>query len=134
VDKATRSGSGSIANLSASLRFQGSRVPLYEFGVRPRLPRPARPPRVGASVLVKHQSGRSKIAGSFVADMPVRGLSLYYRPGRDRDKVLKLYSISVPQMVSDADASDQIMDGARLRFNKNLDHEIDRFFAKKGLR
>lgn len=134
ISKAKAASRGGPATLFAKLRFQGSRIPLYEFGVRPRQPRHRRPPRVGASVLVKHSSGRSKIAGSFVADMPARGLSLYYRPGKDRNKVLKMYSLSVPQMVSDTDATDKIVSGARTRFNKNLDHEIDRFFAKRGLR
>jgi hypothetical protein len=84
--------------------------------------------------MVKHDTGRKKIPGAFVANLPVRGLSLYYRPGKERDKVLKFYSISVPQMLDDEQTVNRISDGAQTRFKVSLDHEIERFFQRKGLR
>jgi hypothetical protein len=84
--------------------------------------------------MVTKAGGRLKIPGAFVADMPTRGRSLYYRPGKDRNKVLKLYGVSIPQMVDDDRSVKVVEQGARTRFNKTLDHEIDRYLTKRGIR
>jgi hypothetical protein len=119
---------------TASLHISGHATPLYAYGARPAAPRPKKPPRIGASVMVTRVSGRLKIPGAFVADMPTRGRSLYYRPGKDRNKVLKLYGVSVPQMVDDDRSMDVIEKGARDRFNKTLNHEIERYLTKRGIK
>lgn len=121
-------------NKTASLHITGYATPLYAYGARPTAPRHKNPPRIGASVMVMRTSGRLKIPGAFVADMPTRGRSLYYRPGKDRNKVVKLYGVSVPQMVDDDRSVAEVEQGARDRFNKTLNHEIERYFAKKGIK
>jgi hypothetical protein len=119
-----------------TVQSTGFRTSLYEFGALPRAPRPKNPPKVGASVKVKKQTGRVRVAGSFVADMPVRGRGLYSRLGHksSENKVFKLYGLSVPQMLSNQAVSDRICEGAEERFSKNFDHEVARMFEEMGLR
>jgi hypothetical protein len=123
------------ASAYAIVRSTGFRTSLYEFGALPRAPRPKNPPKVGASVKVKKQTGRVRVAGSFIADMPVRGRGMYSRLGHksSENKVFKLYSLSVPQMLSKQVISDRICEGAEERFSKNFDHEVSRMFKEMGL-
>ena len=121
--------------LDARIRVSGSTLPLYSFGPRPRRPTPQRPPRVGVSVQVMKGSGRSKIPGAFVADLPARGLGIYRRAGRigNTDKLISLHTVSVPQMVDHDRVLERVESGAQERFSKNLEHEVDRALSQLGL-
>lgn len=85
---------------------------------------------------VMKKTGRVRVAGSFIADMPVRGRGMYSRLGHksSENKVFKLYGLSVPQMLSKQAVSDRICEGAEERFSKNFDHEVSRMFEKMGLK
>lgn len=122
--------------LDARINVSGSTLPLYSFGPRPRRPTPQRPPRVGVSVQVMKSSGRKKIPGSFIADLPTRGRGLYWRAGKagSKDKLIALHSLSVPQMVDHEDVLERVENGAQDRFTRNLEHEIDYTLSKMGLK
>lgn len=124
VRPATRS------SLSAAAVSKGGAISLRHFNPLPS--KPGRRPRDGVSVKVTRT--RKKIPGSFVARMPNGSLGVFQRKGRSRLPIKKLYGPSVPQMLDHDNVLPDLQDGATLRFNKNLDHEIDYFLKRKGLR
>ena len=90
-----------------------------------------RRPAVGLSVVVKREGGRSRIAGSFWGRLGSTQ-SVLRRKGAARFPVEKLFGPSVPQMLGNKDVLDRMQEKAAERFGTNLDHEINRAFAKLG--
>jgi len=120
------------SNLTASASSGGQRISLLHFGARPRKPGGRRPKR-GVSVNV--MSGRKTIPGSFVARMPNGGIGVFRRKqGAGRLPIRKLTGPSVPHMLDHEDVQPNLEAGIGERFNTTLDHELDRYFKKKGLR
>lgn len=132
VRKSFRVASASRDRLAASASSTGRNVSLIHFGARPGKPG-GRRPRRGVSVSV--MSGRKIIPGSFVARMPNGGVGVFRRKeGAGRLPIRKLVGPSVPQMLDHEDVQPGLESGAHERFNKTLDHELDRYFQRKGLR
>lgn len=117
-------------SLFAAAVASGSALSLRRFNPRPATP--GRRPRIGVSVKVTQT--RYKIPGAFVAKMPNGGIGVFQRKDRARLPIKKLYGPSVPQMLSHDRVLPEIESGAAERFNKTLDHEIDFYLRKKGLR
>ena len=119
-------------NLTASARSRGQPISLRHFGARPRTPE-ARTPKRGVSVKV--MGSRKTIPGSFMARMPGGGIGVFRRKqGAGRLPIRRLAGPSVPQMLDHEDVQPQLESGAWQRFEKTLDHEIDHYLRKKGLR
>ncbi len=131
--------------LTAMVR--GNRISLTKYGAKPNTPTAKRPPE-GVSVLV----GRSKkaITHSFIAKLRsghtgvfqrkslVRGKvggSVYGRRGNPNlERIHKLRGPATPQLMKHEQVSRAITEGAADRFEKNFNHEIDRFLEKVGAR
>ena len=123
----------------AVLESSGNPIPLINFGARPSIPT-KRKPGVGVSVLVKKTGGRKVIPGSFVAQMKSGHIGIYTRTGQPkkrvsagkykgqmREPIKQLYSLSVPAMLQNNAVLEEIEARAIIRFEKNLNHAIDRF-------
>jgi len=124
------------ATLIAMARSKGARQPLILFGARPNRPKSKRPP-IGASVRVS--TTRKTIPGAFAARMPSGHLGLFKRTGEFNsggvEKIRELFTFAVPEALAWIEENQgAISDGARRRFVKNLDHEMDRVFQELGAR
>lgn len=92
-----------------------------------------RRPAVGLSVVVKRQSGKLRVAGTFWGQMPGRDVaSVFRRLGKDRLPIEKLFGPSVPQMLGNQEVMGRIQAKAADRYGANLDHEVNRVFASLG--
>ncbi|WP_265822514.1 hypothetical protein [Geovibrio ferrireducens] len=122
--------------LSVGKKGRARRIPLYEFSPDPLTvtnPRPS----VGVSVEVR-RGKRYKIAGSFIADTPVRGLNIYKRQNSrqglspdGRERIYKLVGLSVRQMIT-PDMQARIEANSRERFVKRFTHEMTEGFKHGG--
>jgi len=118
--------------LRAVATSRGSRIPLIAFSPRPSapptwrgVPIAKRRPAEGVSVRIKKT--REVRPGTFTARMRGGHTGVFFREGKDRLPIYEDHGPSIPQMIEhDADALDRIRAGAVDRFNKTLDHEIDR--------
>lgn len=117
--------------LQAGASSKGGPLSLIHFGARPRKPGTRRPKR-GVSVQV--MGSRAVIPKTFVAQMPGGGTGVFWRRGKTRLPIDKRLGPSVPQMLDHENVQPDLEEGVRNRFLKTLDHEVDHFLAKKGLR
>jgi len=125
------------ANQSALIgtaRSKGARQPLILFGARPSKPGSKRPP-VGASVRIS--ASRKKIPGAFAARMPSGHLGLFKRTGAFNsggvEKIRELFTFAVPEALEWIEENQgAVSEGARDRFVKALDHEMDRAMNELG--
>lgn len=122
----------SRGNLQGRAVSKGERISLLHFGARPRSPE-GRRPKIGVSVRV--MEGRKKIPGSFVARMPGGGIGVFRRKqGAGRLPIRKLTGPSVPHMLDHDNVQPALEQGAWDRFRNTLEHELDFYLQKKGLR
>lgn len=128
----------SKTNLIGMAKSRSVREPLIHFNARPNKPGTRRPP-VGASVQI---TTRKRIKGAFVARMANGHLGLFVRSGRygrlgdpGKERIQELFTFAVPQAVKWIEENEgAISAGARERFAKNLDHEMNRVMKELGAR
>lgn len=124
-------------SLIASTRSTGSRTPLVAFGARPAQPGGKKPPG-GVSVMVG--KSRKRVPGSFVAKMKNGHVGVFQRSGdygRNQDyeleKIEELHTLAVPQAIEwEENAQGKISDLGAARFEKRLDHQVNRALEKLG--
>lgn len=117
--------------LRAGASSRGGPLSLIHFGARPRKPGTRRPKR-GVSVQV--MGPRTVIPGTFLARLSGGDPAIFWRRGKKRLPIDKRLGPSVPQMLDHENVQPNLEEGARNRFLKTLDHEVDHFLAGKGLR
>lgn len=100
----------------------GGHIPLYDFAPDPstRYKRIADRPEIGVSAQIKRGEARTMFAGSFIADMPSRGMGVYKRVGKDGGQVTHLTGPSIPQMVVESSNVSYIEDYVHRRFYQSL--------------
>jgi hypothetical protein len=120
--------------LSGSATTLGKRIPLINFGGRPMRPIYP-PPSRGVSVKVKQQrkfidEKDGKLP--FVARMKSGHVGIFRRDEEYSLPIKELYGPSIPSMVGTDknDIKNRLQRGAINRFNKNLDHAIDRVLRR----
>jgi len=126
----------SKTHLMGMAKSKGHRQPLIAFGARPSRPGSRRPP-IGASVKV---TARKRIKGAFVARTPSGHVGLFVRAGSygrggdaGAEKIRELFTFAVPQAAAWIEEHQgAISEGARDRFNKNLEHEMSRVMRDLG--
>lgn len=123
-----------FTSLEATARSSGRRVNLMAFGARPKLPTRRRVPPVGVSAEVIR--GRRKVyPGTFVGRGQRSGkVMVFRREGRERLPVESVTRLAVPQMLGSVRINEAVQAGAVVRFEKNLDHEIDFLLRRMGAR
>ena len=118
----------------------GSRISLKEFSPRPFRVGGRRPAK-GISVQVKRT--RKTIRSSFIAKMSSGHIGVFKRTGEfnrnnnpDLEKIEKLDSLSVPWMLNNEREKiyEVIKKGVEKRFERTLDHEINRTLQKMRVR
>ena len=115
------------SKLMAEARGSGHRIPLAKFGARPARPGGRRPKR-GISVHVK---SRKVLRSSFMAR--IRGhVGVFTRKGDASLPIEQKYGPAVPEMIGNPDVLERMTQGAQARFEKNLDHEINRTLQNMG--
>jgi len=108
-------------NLQASIKAEGSKIPLIQFRVTPN--KPGQKPGTVLRASVK-QSGGKPIPGAFIMRMSSGQLGVALRAGKQRLPVKELYGPAIPQMIDEPVIQKYIMDGTNDRFQKRIDHEI----------
>lgn len=120
----------------------GYRIPLIKFGSSPKKPRyPHKFPSVtGKKVSVRVKRDRKALQKEgdrypFVAMMPSGHIMIARRVFDARLSISELYGPSVPSMIASDNnrIKDELQKGAEVRFNKNLDHAINRAFQQAGI-
>lgn len=128
-----------VTSLIATAKSRGHRQPLILFGARPSKPE-SRRPAIGASVKVT--GTRKRVPGAFAARMSSGHVGLFVRTGTmgrnddpGQERIKELFTFAVPQAIQWIEEHQgAISDGARDRFEKTLDHEMDRIMQKLGAR
>jgi hypothetical protein len=138
-----RAGGGGSAHggmhggrLQASAVSRGSRISMMAFSPRPSTASRKRMPKVGASAMVQ-KGVRKTIPGAFVGTSRAGLLRMYVREGKVRDRLRVISGPSVPQMLgamNHPEIYDRIRENAKQRYEKNLDHEMDRLLKRLGVR
>ena len=146
VRRAVSLDRASKQKLQARADIRSERISLLHFGARPSSAS-ARAPRGGVSVHVK--TGRYRIPGTFIPRLPGGGTGVFWRvpgrhmslrltagrsPSKHTQAIEKLTGPSVPQMAENDNVLQGVQQGAVERVQKNLNHEIDRYLERKGLR
>ena len=116
--------------LQAMALGSGNRIPLVKFGARPAQPGGRRPAK-GISVHVK---SRKVLKGSFVARTGSGHVGVFTRKGKASLPIEQKFGPAVPEMIGNPDVLERMTQGAKERFEKNLDHEINRSLEKLGVR
>lgn len=120
--------------MGGDIRITGKAIPLHKFTPNPAVPRFGNDrPEKGFSVEVT-RGKRKVVKGSFMAVMPKRGLGLYKRQGDrpdQRDHLVKMNTISIPQMAESAVDESDIRANANTRFSKEFDRDYS--FLGRGL-
>ncbi len=115
-------------NSVAEIKSKGKAIPLYFFQVTPKQRTKPRP-KIGVAARVKKGGSKKKIPGSFIAHSRGR-TGVYIRKGKERIPIKQLYGPSIPQMIGNPQIIEKIEKGAINRLEKNLEHELNRFFKK----
>ncbi|MBP2654247.1 MAG: hypothetical protein H6Q73_1816 [Firmicutes bacterium] len=117
-----------MATLNASVSGKGSPIPLIKFRVTPNK---LGQQRTGTVLRASaKRSGGKPIPGAFLAQFKSAHIGVMQRVGKNRLPVKELYGPAVPQMMSENKVRQYVMDGANDRFEKRLDHEIERLLNK----
>lgn len=136
VKKAAEFRKASFGKPEATVNFTGKYIPLIAFS-----PYPSRPKVYAkAGMTVKVKATRKRVRGAFVAQMKSGHIGVFKRKkgdyGRNKkpylQRIKELRSVSIPQMISNHKVSSQLQSKAVLRFNKNLDHEMNYLIQKGG--
>ncbi|MCP4021574.1 MAG: hypothetical protein GY729_07015 [Desulfobacteraceae bacterium] len=118
--------------LEATAIASGSKIPLIDFGARPKKPE-GRKPKAGVSVKVKNT--RKILKHSFIARMKKSGhVGLFQRRGKDRLPIDEKFSYAIAQMLDKPEIAKEIELNAQQRFSRSLNHEINYALQKAGAR
>lgn len=129
IKKTLSSSKATSTKLSAYVKSEGTRIPLYKFSVSPGEPRPKNPPKSFKAKVLK-SSGLKPLDG-FVAKMKSSHVGLFERLGKERLPVKELYGPSIPQMVGNKEVWKNIESEANKTVEKRMKHEIERLVEGK---
>lgn len=119
----------SPSRLEATVRSDGEAIPLYKFRVKPKTITKKRPAG-GVHATVKRGDG-GRIKHSFIAPVGERN-RVMMRNGKARSPIKQLFGPAVPLMLKREDGLRRVEAKGAERFDKNLDHEIDRILKGFG--
>jgi IS30 family transposase len=136
VAKTLRVKRASAKRLYASAISEGRPVALIHFKVKPKKP-PTKRATGYVQVKVKKSGGYTALKGEragFVQNMN-GGINVYQRETKKHLPVKRLYSLSIPQMISNKEVIARINKKAHETLEKRLEHEVNyrlEKLAKKG--
>ncbi|MEN6372214.1 MAG: phage tail protein [Armatimonadota bacterium] len=113
----------SPANLVTTILGKHKPMPLMMFRIRPRNVTNPRPKR---GIRAEIKRGQAKwLQYAFIATIAGK-LQVASRKGRKRFPIKKLLGPSVPYMMDNDNAAEEVLTLAQARLDKALDHEIER--------
>ncbi|WP_227521995.1 phage tail protein [Bacillus solitudinis] len=115
----------SRASLGASVQSKGGVIPLERFKISPKTINPKRKTPIKAAV---KKGGAKSLGSGFVAD--ISGPKVFKRTGESRLPIKRLFGPSVPQMLENERAREEIQKQGQETFEKRLEHEINRILEK----
>lgn len=120
-------------DLSASIEYSGRTLTMMHFGIKPqeKFPPPKKnTPERPVKVKIKKVGGYKKINTNpkpFVFMFPTnKNLNVWRRTGKKFYPVEPLRTLSVPQMITNAEIQEKIAKAAEEMLGKRLEHEIIR--------
>lgn len=126
VMKTLRVRKASPSNLRAEASSIGQPVALIHFKVKPRNP-PTKQTKKQLQVKIKKSAGFQTIKmkpSAFVQS--VKGANnVFARTGKNRLPIKRLYSLSIPQMISNDGVIQKITEKANETLEKRVQHEIE---------
>ena len=126
VTKTLRMRKASPSYLRAEVSSIGQPVALIHFKVKPKNP-PTRRTNKQLQVKIKKSDGYKTIKrkpSAFVQNINGRN-NVFAREGKNRLPISRLYSLSIPQMISNDGVLQKITDKANETLEKRVQHEIE---------
>ena len=123
LKKATRS------DFTAALIAGGGQTGLYKFRRTPKEPPPKQRYKNKVRVMVKKSGGKKVVKhnGNLAFLQPIHGrATIFAREGRARFPIKKLYSLSVPQMISDKAATKPSVKRIQARVQQELSVKVQK--------
>jgi len=113
------------ARVAGAVVFSGRKIPLIEFDARWTRN------MTGASVRIKHDSGRKTIPGSFIAatSQNARG-GVFKRVGKERYPIKQLRSVSIPDTIRNEAVRTAVEAIGHTRFKKEFIRQMNLLTAK----
>lgn len=116
----------SMSGVSGSLESRGAGIGLMHFKHRPTTDTTGKKRRAVAVTVKKGQTKR--LATGFVSSK--LGGNIFTRDGRKRLPIKRAVSVSVPQMMENAEVREPMMNRMQEIMEKRLDHEVNRILGK----
>ena len=133
IAKAITKKRAKVNNLTAAAIAEGGQVALYKFQHTPNAPPPKQRYKQPVKVKVKKSGGKITVknkAGNKAFIQTMNGANMIFaRKGKKRYPIEKLFSLSVPQMISDKNDSKgsikRIKERTEEMLTKKIDQEIN---------
>lgn len=122
VAKTLKTRKATKSNLSAQATSQGRPLALRHFKVKPSK-RPSKAMKKKLQVKIKKSGGYQELNAN-PAGFWGRG-NVFAREGKSRLPIRRLYSLSIPQMISEPHALARIKENAENTLQKRVEHEIN---------
>lgn len=130
-----------VDDLSTSIEYTGRTLTMMHFGIKPleKFGLPTKvTPEMPVKVKIKKRGGYKKIKSNpkpFVFMFPTnKNLNVWHRTGKKFYPIEPFRTLSVPQMITNADIGDKIAKAAEEMLGKRLVHEIIRVMTTKSTR
>lgn len=111
-------------NLVGSLEFAGTLIPLKQFKVTEQ---------GTVSVSVLKNTGATRLAHAYVADLGKYGVGVFERLTRERESSSQLYGPSTAHMVEHSDVMEKVEAQAQETVDKRIEQEITRILNGYGV-
>lgn len=129
IKKTLSSSKATSSKLSAYVKSEGIKIPLYKFRVSPKEPRPKNPPKSFKAKVLKSSS--LKPLQGFVAKMKSGHVSYFERSNKNRLPIKELYGPAIPQMIGQKEVWKNIEKDANETVEKRMVHEINRLLENQ---
>jgi hypothetical protein len=88
-------------------------------------------PKEGVSVLYRKGEGRRYFPKAFLATLGSR-VEIYERKGKERFPIRRVFGLAIPEMLSEPDISEAVLEETESYLANRLEHEIDYLLGRFG--
>lgn len=115
------------ADLTGTITFAGTVIPLKRFKVSPSSPAPRT-----VSVSVLKSEGAKRLETAYVADLGKHGVGVFERLTRRRESSQQLYGPSTAHMMDNENVLAKVEEAAQATIDKRVEQEISRILNGYG--
>lgn len=115
------------SNLTGSIEFAGTMIPLKRFKVTP-----SAPSQNTVSVAVLKAEGAKRLEAAYVTDLGRYGVGVFERLTRKRETSQQLYGPSPAHMMSNENVIGKVETAAQETINKRVEQEVNRILNGYG--